>query len=161
MDLEKAVNIDQQSLICKMISLPCPSSCLCMNGIPSHFLREEIAQHRTVCPMEETACKFAYSGCDVKLPRKNLSFHENDSGFHIDRLHQTLQNAEEKIGKLELEMEKVKTSVEGEHAGPFTIPFPTNLLEGKQSSGLMIVSGHLCYLPLLPSKSDEKYHSLF
>jgi hypothetical protein len=63
---------------------PCPNRCVDTNGDLSLFHPREITQHRTICALQLVGCAYYRdSGCEVKLQRKDMPLHEQDSAAHI------------------------------------------------------------------------------
>ena len=43
------------------------------------FKHCDLPKHRQECPCELVMCKYAYLGCDVTLPRKEMTEHHKDN----------------------------------------------------------------------------------
>ena len=54
--------------------VPCPNKCE-VGTVP----RCDIEKHRAECPLEPVACEFADVGCNVKVARRDLSRHMEES----------------------------------------------------------------------------------
>lgn len=155
----KIVDIDEHLLICKLRTIPCENGCLFKNGILFHCSSGKMALHRTVCTMQKTICMFASTGCIVELLRKDMSLHENDAGAHVTLLLKALQKAEakslkanESIRDLQSQITDLKSSAE---ATKLLFKVPIALLNVKQKSATINVSGHEFYLILHPSNRVE------
>ena len=48
------------------------------------------------CPLNEVSCSFAYAGCEVKLPRKDMLGHTNDISVHFPLLASFTREIEQK-----------------------------------------------------------------
>ena len=55
---------------CPKLPLPCPNSCQ-----DKLILREGMAGHRAVCPLEHVKCEYFQMGCDVALLRRDMADH--------------------------------------------------------------------------------------
>ena len=68
--------------ICKCYPIPCPNKC---GTIPE---RQHVEKHvNTECPFTVVDCDFCYIGCDIQLPRKEMSEHIKENSFgHITLL---------------------------------------------------------------------------
>ncbi len=58
---------------CPNVILACPKKC------NEKIMRKDIEEHRNECPLEEVDCPFKEAGCEVRLPRKDISEHETTS----------------------------------------------------------------------------------
>lgn len=57
--------------------------CVCSNeGCTEKALRCDLPKHRQECPHEIVLCKYAYRGCDVTLPREEMTEHQKDNQSH-------------------------------------------------------------------------------
>ena len=71
---------------CTHYPTPCPNKCD-VETIP----RCGVEEHLSVCPLELIECKFREAGCDVKVPRRDLKQHmEESQQYHL--LSATLLN---------------------------------------------------------------------
>jgi hypothetical protein len=59
---------------CTKYPVPCPNECD-VGTIP----RCDVEKHRTECPLEPVACQFADVGCSVKVARRDLKLHMEES----------------------------------------------------------------------------------
>jgi len=55
---------------CPKLGLPCPNDCR-----DELILREEMASHRAICPLERVRCEYYQMGCDVAVLRKDMADH--------------------------------------------------------------------------------------
>ena len=59
---------------CKKYPIPCPNKCE-IGMVP----RCDVEKHRTECALESVACEFAEVGCSVKVARRDLKRHMEES----------------------------------------------------------------------------------
>jgi hypothetical protein len=59
---------------CTKCPVPCPNKCD-VGTVP----RCDVEKHRTECPLEPVACQFADVGCSVKVARRDLKLHMEES----------------------------------------------------------------------------------
>ena len=58
---------------------------VCPNeGCTEKLLRCDLPKHRQECPRELVMCKYAYLGCDVTLPREEMTEHQKDNQSHAN-----------------------------------------------------------------------------
>jgi len=90
---------DNHLQVCKYYPVPCPNNCapiMMERQILEHHLSKE-------CPLAMVECSFSYAGCEVKLPRKELSAHiEENPRSHVS----LLATYSQKLGAENLEKEK-------------------------------------------------------
>ena len=68
--------------MCGKYPVTCPNKC---QNDP--FEQSKIEYHlNDECPLTEVSCPFAYAGCEVKLPRKDMSGHTTDISVHFPLL---------------------------------------------------------------------------
>ena len=111
-------------LICKKYPLPCPNKCQDGPFVEKSKMKLHLNDE---CPLTEVSCPFAYTGCEVKLPRRDMPGHPADISMHfpllvsLTRENQQKQRAmesqfEERFKVIErqyqLQEEKLKTAVE-------------------------------------------------
>jgi hypothetical protein len=71
-------------LECPERTIPCPNGCFNKNERIPISRPKLILHHRKFnCAMEVIECKFVGVGCKMKMPRKDISLHENDANAHI------------------------------------------------------------------------------
>lgn len=78
--------------LCSKYPIACPNEC------STHkFERQNMAKHlESECPLGVVSCPFEYAGCDVRLPRRDMSEHTRDISTHFMLLGCfTLQLAQE------------------------------------------------------------------
>ncbi len=68
---------------CPNVIVACPNKC------NEKLKRKDIEEHRKECPLEIVDCPFKEAGCEVRLPRKNISDHEASSMQNHLRLTMT------------------------------------------------------------------------
>ena len=67
---------------CGKYPVTCPNKCQ-----DDPFERSKIEDHlNDECPLTEVSCPFAYAGCEVKLPRKDMPGHTLDISIHFPLL---------------------------------------------------------------------------
>ena len=65
------------------------------------------------CPLTEVSCPFAYAGCEVKLPRKDIPGHTSDISIHFPLLASFTQiDIEQKQKATERQFEEKLSAVE-------------------------------------------------
>jgi hypothetical protein len=143
--------LDVHLLVCRKRPVPCPNSCLDVNGAVLCIDPSELANHRNICSMESVGCKFGSVVCKVNLMRKDMSLHENDAGAHIGCLLVALQTAQTKITQLEHDAKYTELIVK--------VPVPK--LNDRFSSSKINVSGHTFVLNFRPNSTHTGNHSLF
>ena len=62
---------------CTKYPVPCPNKCH-VGTVP----RCDVEKHRTECPLEPVACDFVDVGCNMKVPRRDLKQHMEESQQH-------------------------------------------------------------------------------
>ena len=63
--------------LCTKYPVPCPNKCE-IGTVP----RCDVEKHRTECPLESVACDFVDIGCNMKVARKDLKQHIEESQQH-------------------------------------------------------------------------------
>lgn len=67
---------------CKCYPVSCPNNCS-----PYAVERRDLERHLSDdCPLTVVNCDFHYTGCDVKLPRKDMPAHVRDNFVHLTLL---------------------------------------------------------------------------
>ena len=64
---------------CPKMEDVCPNE-----GCTEKSLRCDLPKHRQECPHELVMCKYAYLGCDVTLPREEMTEHQKDDQSHAN-----------------------------------------------------------------------------
>jgi hypothetical protein len=187
---QKIDQLDAHSLICGKRPVPCPNSCLDVDGAVLYLDPSEIVNHRNLCSLEVIGCKFGGAGCKIKLMRKDMPLHENDTVSHIGCLLEALQTAqaeiielkkfrgeiEEKVSELDggvqyaegriSELESASVS-QGEDiqttlsTTQLIFKVPTFKLKEQNISTVINISEHQFYLALYPNPEDDKFLSLY
>ena len=71
---------------CNKYPVDCPNKCR-----EYSFERQELATHlKDECPLTLVNCPFYYAGCDVHIPRKDMSEHMKDLTKHLTLLAHTI-----------------------------------------------------------------------
>jgi len=178
--------LDEHLLVCRKRPIPCPNSCLDVNGVVLCFNSSEIKQHRIICSMESICCRFVGVGCETKLTRKDMPLHENDGGAHIGCLLDALQTAQvtirelkgdqgtaqEMIRKLKVDQGTAQKEIkfQGNIIGLLRLEskyteliytFPVSELVKAVRSTNINVSGHNFFLTFQPKAHVAGWHSLF
>lgn len=90
--------------VCRKYPMSCPNHCTVYA-----IERENMEEHlRVDCPLQKVSCEFSFAGCDIVLPREDLSDHlESNQIDHMTmlaamnvRLNDDLVEKEEQIAKL-------------------------------------------------------------
>lgn len=105
--------------VCQKFPVLCPNGC----GVGC-LQRWNLAQHRSVCPLEPVECQMKAYGCNMVVPRKDLTSHMKDSEFqHLramtllnltltDELKKESEEREEKLSQLQRELQAVETALD-------------------------------------------------
>jgi hypothetical protein len=115
--------------------------------------------------LELISCKFFGAGCRIKLLRKDMPVHENDSVSHIGCLLEALQTARKEI----MELKRFQhTAEEFQHTTERAIDsmqlifkFHVVDLDDEIFSTTINVSGHRFKLELCPNPENDEYQSLY
>jgi hypothetical protein len=108
----KVEKITAHLSVCSMRPAPCPNRCVDTNGDLSLFHPREITQHRTICALQLVGCAYYRdSGCEVKLQRKDMPLHEQDSAVHIVSFTAKVRADRKKIRDLERLLSRYKAIV--------------------------------------------------
>ena len=89
--------------VCPCWLVTCPNDC----GISQ---RQRVNEHLvTNCPLEIVSCSFSYTGCEEKLPRKDMPAHISDSLA----VHMSLQavSHQKELERLQLQIQKLENEV--------------------------------------------------
>jgi len=178
----KIDQLDAHSLECGKRPVPCPNSCMDMNGVIQYFDPSKLAHHRSLCSLESINCKFSVAGCKTKQMRKDMPIHENDTVSQIGCLFEALQKAQKDIIKLmdyleegsfldyvdrritkveetaESQGEDIKTALS---AMQLIFKVPLSKIEEENESTFINISGHKFSLILKPNPNDDGWLSLF
>jgi hypothetical protein len=96
---------------CMFYPVACPNNYLCEDGTVFQTGRSQTDHHLTVYLLEQIDCKFASTGCTVRLPRKDMLLHEIDAGLHIDCLLKALIRVERKLSVAESKLSQAGTRI--------------------------------------------------
>ena len=78
---------------CYKFPVPCPNKCEIMN-VPSKHLQE----HLKVCPLEVVQCQYQDVGCKIKVPRKDLTKHDEEKTHdHLLLMKSAFTEAQNKL----------------------------------------------------------------
>lgn len=172
-NLRKKVDLlDAHLLTCHKRPVPCPNGCLDINGKVRNFCPSELPPHRALCTMEFIDCKYAMSGCKIKLLKKHMPLHESDDGVHISGLLDALQTAQEKIIEsnqfiLTAHMKiseqdqilKSQAKIISENSSLF-FTAPISQLKRRLEPSTINISGHRFKVALQPSLYNKGWHNL-
>ena len=105
------VGTNEHTPNCVQYPLPCPNQCE-IGTIP----RCDAEKHLLVCPLQLLECEFANVGCDVKVPRRDLTRHMTDNAQHhlmsttllnlrlTRELHQKMEEKDQQIAELKQQL---------------------------------------------------------
>ena len=83
--------------VCGKYLVTCPNKCK-----DDLYERSKIEDHvNNYCPLTEISCPFAYAGCEVKLPRKDMPGHTADISIHFHIFALFTQKIEQKQKAME------------------------------------------------------------
>ena len=72
---------------CQKFTVQCPNDC------GAFMLREEMNEHRKVCPSEEIQCEYYDAGCKILMLRKNREKHNKNCALqHLDLIKKKFSN---------------------------------------------------------------------
>ncbi len=90
---------------CPNVILACPNKC------NEKIERKDIEEHRNECPLEGVDCPFKEAGCEVRLPRKDISTHETISmQSHLRLTMTTMATVTTAMATVTRENNELKTS---------------------------------------------------
>ena len=93
---------------CGKYPVACPNKCQ-----EDPFERSKIKNHlNDKCPLTEVCCPFAYAGCEVKLPRKDMPGHTADISVHFPLLASYTREIEQKLIATEKRFEEKQRAIE-------------------------------------------------
>ena len=96
---------------CTQYPLPCPNQCE-IGTVP----RCDAEKHLLVCPLQLVECEFANVGCEVKVPRRDLTRHMTENAQHhlmsatllnlrlTRELHQKMEEKDQQIAELKQQL---------------------------------------------------------
>ena len=99
---------DQHKEECPKFPVQCPNEC----EIKS-LHRDEVEEHKKVCPLEKTQCDYHVVGCKVKMARKDMNTHKQEMmevhlSLSINELMETKMKLKSAQNNLKREVEKTK-----------------------------------------------------
>ena len=129
-DLDSTFDIgtNEHTPTCAQYPLPCPNQCE-IGTVP----RCDAEKHLLVCPLQMVECEFANVGCEVKVPRRDLTRHTTENAQHhlmsatllnlrlTRELHQKIEEKDQQITELkqQLNEHEVKMIAQREVAEKF------------------------------------------
>ena len=76
---------------CNQFPVTCPNECQ-----EETFKQKDIEDHlKNKCPLTEVGCCYVYAGCEVRLPRKDMSEHMRDTVAHMALLENEIKKLKE------------------------------------------------------------------
>ena len=120
------VGTNEHTPTCVQYPLPCPNQCE-IGTVP----RCDAEKHLLVCPLQLVECEFANVGCEVKVPRRDLTRHMTENAQHhlmsatllnlrlTRELHQKMEEKDRQIAELKQQLSKHETKV-AEQSKEFT-----------------------------------------
>jgi hypothetical protein len=123
-------------------------------------------------------CKFAVAGCEIKLTRKDMPSHEDDSGAHMSYLLDSLQTAQLRIRQLDLfqltavanisqlqehsrtQARLINTLTSDVENTKFIFKIRVSQLRRRNRSTDINVNGHRFTLLLYPNSENRNWHSI-
>ncbi|XP_065896299.1 TNF receptor-associated factor 4-like [Dysidea avara] len=83
--------------LCLKVPLPCPNYCKA-HGRIINIPREDMDDHRNVCPLEIVKCEYHKVGCDAEFPRKDQNRHNGkNTEEHMMFMQQKMTKTEEQL----------------------------------------------------------------
>ena len=121
--LESTVDVgtNEHTPNCAQYPLPCPNQCE-IGTIP----RCDAEKHLLVCPLQPVECEFANVGCDLKVPRRDLTRHMTENAQHhlmsatlvnlqlIRELHQKMEEKDQQIAELKQQLNEQEVKMREE-----------------------------------------------
>ena len=78
---------------CPKYPLPCPNGCEA-----GPISRQDLNQHRELCPLEMIMCEYYGMGCEIKIPRNNIEDHNRkNADKHLQMLKYELTNTKKDL----------------------------------------------------------------
>ena len=105
------VGLNEHTPNCTQYPLPCPNQCEI-----GTVLRCDAEKHLLVCPLQLVGCEFASYGCEVKIPRRDLTRHMTENAQHhlmsatllnlrlTRELHQKMEEKDQQIAELKQQL---------------------------------------------------------
>ena len=96
---------------CHKFPIQCPNACKIEN-----ICRDEVKEHREVCPLEIIQCDYHVVGCKVKMARKDINTHKQETmeahlSLSINELMETRKQLKSTQRNLKHEVEKNKEAL--------------------------------------------------
>ena len=88
---------DKHTPVCTKYPVPCPNKCQ-----TDRLERGQLQQHIRECPLQEIDCELKELGCNVKIPRKDISKHmEESSQSHLRLMTAYVLKTNEQVRSLQ------------------------------------------------------------
>ncbi len=134
-----SVIVGEHIQTCPNVILACPNKC------NEKIMRKDIEEHRNECPLEKVDCPFKEAGCEVRLPRKDISEHETTSMQSHLRLNMTATaNVNTAMATVTRENNELKTSHD-------KLKRSNDELKGDLDTILSVVSAELSSIHIPPN----------
>ena len=119
-DLESTFDVgtNEHTPNCVQYPLPCPNQCE-IGTVP----RCDAEKHLLVCPLQLLECEFANVGCEVKVPRRDLTRHMAENAQHhlmsatllnlrlTRELHQKMEEKDRQIAELKQQLNEHEVKI--------------------------------------------------
>ena len=94
---------------CNQFPITCPNECQ-----EETLKQKDIEDHlKNKCPLTEVGCCYVYAGCEVRLPRKDMSEHMRDTVAHMALLENEIKKLKEFNKHLEHKEEATRREYQG------------------------------------------------
>ena len=165
------VGTNEHTPNCAQYPLPCPNQCE-IGTVP----RCDAEKHLLVCPLQLVECEFANVGCEVKVPRRDLTRHMTENAQHhlmsatllnlrlTRELHQKMEEKDQQITELQQQVTdldakietKIKEVLQQQNDLKATIETNDIVKElEKSSTFLMQAKGFTCYKFIYANFRDQ------
>ena len=113
------VGTNEHTPNCDQHPLPCPNQCE-IGTVPCC----DAEKHLLVCPLQLVECEFANVGCEVNVPRRDLTRHMTENAQHhlmsatllnlrlTRELHQKMEEKDQQITELQQQINNLDTKME-------------------------------------------------
>ena len=92
---------------CYKYPVLCPNKCEIMD-VP----RQDVEEHRKVCPLEIVQCQYLDVGCDAEMARKDLVKHdEEETNEHLLLMKSTFMDTQTKLTDTQIKLTDAKTKL--------------------------------------------------
>jgi len=92
---------------CPKLPLPCPNNCQDIL-----IVREAMADHRAVCPLERVKCEYHQMGCDVAVLRRDMADHNTRMmAKHLDLSKQCILKIANKYAMVKNSLKQASTKL--------------------------------------------------